>query len=95
MYNNKYELNSSLNRIGGYEEELYKQKYLKYKQKYLKFKAQKGGDPEKVEELLKRLDFTNRKLIAAEIYRTNFGKTRSFEYVQLYENEKILLEKII
>jgi hypothetical protein len=43
MNNNKYELNASLNKIGGYEEELYKQKYLKYKQKYLKLKAQMGG----------------------------------------------------
>jgi hypothetical protein len=95
MYNNKYKLNSSLNKIGGYEEELYKQKYLKYKQKYLKLKAQQGGDPETEEELLLRLDFTNRKLIADEIYRTNFSKTRSVEDLQLYENEKILLEQII
>ena len=95
MYNNKYKLNSSLNKIGGYEEELYKQKYLKYKQKYLKLKTQMGGEPETEEELLLRLDFTNRKLIADEIYRTNFSKTRSVEDLQLYENEKILLEEII
>jgi len=43
MNNNKFELNSSLNKIGGYEEVLYKQKYLKYKQKYSELKAQMGG----------------------------------------------------
>jgi thiol-disulfide isomerase/thioredoxin len=36
--------NKLVSQSGGYEEELYKQKYLKYKQKYTELKAQIGGE---------------------------------------------------
>ena len=41
--------NKLVSQSGGYEEEFYKQKYLKYKQKYTELKAQLGGKPEQSE----------------------------------------------
>ena len=50
MKNNNQEL---ISQNDGYEEELYKQKYLKYKLKYTELKAQIGGD--ELENLLKEI----------------------------------------
>jgi hypothetical protein len=96
MNNNKYELNSSLNKIGGNEEELYKQKYLKYKQKYLKLKVQKGGAPKtEEEELLIRLNSADRKVIANEIYSKNRNINYEIENVKFHEEKIKLCQEIL